>query len=117
MNNDLPMPSLSQLRFDNTFARQFPQLHTRLEPTPLREPFLVHTNAAVAKLLDIDLDAHSPEELAHYFGGHTPLPGSEPLAMTYSGHQFGQYNPQLGDGRGLLLGEVLNERGERTCHK
>ena len=113
MNNDLSMPSLSQLRFDNTFARQFPQLHTRLEPTPLREPFLVHTNAAVAKLLDIDLDVHSPEELAHYFGGHTPLPGSEPLAMTYSGHQFGQYNPQLGDGRGLLLGEVLNERGER----
>jgi uncharacterized protein YdiU (UPF0061 family) len=45
--------------------------------------------------------------------GAMPLPNSQPLAMTYSGHQFGQYNPQLGDGRGLLLGEVVNNKGER----
>lgn len=107
------MPSLEQLAFDNSFARLSPELYSRLTPTPLRDPYLVHANPAVAALLDLDLQQHRAEELAHYFGGHALLPGSEPLAMTYSGHQFGQYNPQLGDGRGLLLGEVLNAKGER----
>ena len=76
----------------------------------LVQPFFIHANPQVAKLLELD---YSAEELVRYFSGADPLPNSQPLAMTYSGHQFGMYNPQLGDGRGLLLGEVVNQQGER----
>ncbi len=107
------MSAFAPLRFDNTFARLSPLLYTRLLPTPLRDPYLVHVNPSVAALLDLDLSALPADTLLKIATGHQPLPGSEPLAMIYSGHQFGQYNPQLGDGRGLLLGEVVNNRGER----
>lgn len=107
------MSVFANLRFDNSFAARFPELCTRLSPTPLREPFLVHANPAVAELLGLTADHLDPHLLARHFSGHEPLPGAEPIAMTYSGHQFGQYNPQLGDGRGLLLGEVITDRGER----
>jgi uncharacterized protein YdiU (UPF0061 family) len=105
------MATLTSLNFDNSFARLPNVLFTALNPTAIKSPFLVHFNPAAAQLLD--LETPSPEELSHYFGGHGALPNSTALAMTYSGHQFGQYNPQLGDGRGLLLGEVINQKGER----
>lgn len=105
------MATLASLNFDNSFAQLSAKLFTPLTPTALYAPFLVHFNAEAAKLLDLDHPAST--ELVDYFSGRALLPGSQPLAMTYSGHQFGQYNPQLGDGRGLLLGEVVNSHGER----
>lgn len=105
------MATLTTLNFDNSFARLPHVLFTAVNPTPIKSPFLVHFNAAAAELLD--LDTPSNDELSQYFSGHALLPNSQPLAMTYSGHQFGQYNPQLGDGRGLLLGEVVNHKNER----
>jgi uncharacterized protein YdiU (UPF0061 family) len=106
------MPPLDALNFDNTFSRLPAGLFTRVPPTGLHKPRLVSFNAEVAALLDLEPECvHSPDFVA-YFSGQKLLPGSDPLAMKYTGHQFGVYNPDLGDGRGLLLGEVVSRRGE-----
>jgi uncharacterized protein YdiU (UPF0061 family) len=105
--------TLENLNFDNSFARLPERFYQITEPQPLKGAHLISFNTEVAALLDLDPCQVTPEALAKYFGGHEPLPGSGPLAMKYTGHQFGVYNPDLGDGRGLLLGEVLNQAGER----
>ncbi|MGH8493626.1 MAG: protein adenylyltransferase SelO [Moraxellaceae bacterium] len=107
------MPTLESLHFDNTFARLPDRFFSRVAPSGFAQPHLVAFNPEVAALLDIDTGEAARPEFAQYFGGQKILPGSEPLAMKYTGHQFGQYNPELGDGRGLLLGEALNAKGER----
>ena len=107
------MGKLTELQFDNTYARLPATFYSKVAPTPLSNPHLVSFNAAAAELLDLDpSEAHSPEFVA-YFGGQTKLPGAESLAMLYAGHQFGVYVPQLGDGRALLLGEVLGSDGAK----
>jgi len=106
------MNTLEQLNFDNTFARLPEYFHTRLGPTPLPEPYLVSFNADAARLLDLSAEQAQRADFAEYFVGNRLLPGSEPLAMLYAGHQFGFYVPQLGDGRAILLGEVKNRSGE-----
>lgn len=107
------MTSLEHLSFDNSFSRLPSGLYSRVEPTGFKRPFLVSFNADAAALIDLDPAEANRPEFAQYLGGQKILPGSEPLAMKYTGHQFGQYNPDLGDGRGLLLGEVVNQKGER----
>ena len=113
MNPDLPaLRTLETLNFDNTYARLPQAFHTKLMPTALSQPHLVSFNESAASLIDLDpLESQRPEFLA-YFSGAKILPGAEPLAMLYAGHQFGHFVPQLGDGRAILLGEVLNRRGE-----
>ncbi len=108
------MRKLDELQFDNTYARLPAHFYARVAPTPLeREPHLVSFNEAAAALIDLDpAEAHTPA-FVEYFSGQKTLPGAEPLAMLYAGHQFGSYVPQLGDGRALLLGEVRNARGEK----
>ncbi|MCP9469731.1 MAG: YdiU family protein [Nitrospira sp.] len=106
--------SLEQLVFDNTYARLPEAFYTKLAPTPFTSvPSVVAFNAEAALLIDLDPQEVTRPEFARLFGGSLLLSGMEPLAMLYSGHQFGVYVPQLGDGRALLLGEVVNERGER----
>lgn len=107
------MATLKNLNFDNSYLRLPECFFQRKDPKPLRNPFLIGFNPEVAKLLDIDPCTVNPKEIAMFLGGEESLPGSEPLAMKYTGHQFGVYNPELGDGRGLLLGEVVNNKGER----
>jgi len=107
------MRRLDQLNFSNSYARLPEPFHTRLPPTPLQGTRLLSFNPAAAELLDLDpLEALRPE-FTPWLSGQAPLPGSEPLAALYAGHQFGHYVPQLGDGRAILLGEVQNRRGER----
>ena len=106
------MNALEQLRFDNSYARLPGRFHSRLRPTPLPAPHLVSFNAAAATLIDLDPAEAARADFAEYFIGNRLLPGSEPLAMLYSGHQFGHYVPQLGDGRAVLLGEICNLAGE-----
>lgn len=108
------MRKLNELQFDNTYARLPAHFYARVAPTPLRrEPHLVSFNEAAAALINLDpAEAHTPAFVA-YFSGQQILPGAEPLAMLYAGHQFGSYVPQLGDGRALLLGEVRNARGAK----
>ncbi|NVK43544.1 MAG: YdiU family protein [Oceanospirillaceae bacterium] len=107
------MRTLESLNFDNSYARLPERFYHRVDPKPLKGAHLISFNPEVAALLDLDACQVGPEALARFFGGHELLPGSEPLAMKYTGHQFGVYNPDLGDGRGLLLGEVVNAAGER----
>lgn len=106
------MRKLEQLNFDNTFARLPDTFHTRLEPTPLPQPYLVSFNVQAAKLIDLDPVEAERAEFAEYFIGNRLLPGSEPLSTLYAGHQFGHFVPQLGDGRAILLGEIKNDKGE-----
>lgn len=106
------MKTIETLTFDNQFARLDEAFYTRLAPTPLHQVKLVAANPEAAQLLDLDAAQLQRPEFLDTFSGKTLHPGFDPLAMIYSGHQFGVYNPQLGDGRGILLGEVVNEKGE-----
>ncbi|MFN3398298.1 MAG: protein adenylyltransferase SelO family protein, partial [Sulfurimicrobium sp.] len=106
------MKKLDQLNFQNSFARLSGAFHSRLRPTPLPAPYLVSFNADAARLIDMDPSEAGRDDFAEHFSGNRLLPGSDPLAMLYAGHQFGHYVPQLGDGRAILLGEVKNRAGE-----
>lgn len=104
--------SLDTLQFDNRFARLGETFSTPVTPEPLEQPRLVVASSAAMALLDLPpAECHNPR-LVDFCAGNAMWNGAEPRAMVYSGHQFGHYNPQLGDGRGLLLGEVRNARGE-----
>src|SRR5690348_12634865 len=106
--------SLESLTFDNTYARLPSAFYAKLTPTPFTSsPYLVSFNPAAADLIDLDHGEAKRPEFAAVFGGAMLAPGMDPLAMLYSGHQFGVYVPQLGDGRAILLGEATNARGER----
>jgi protein adenylyltransferase len=107
------MATLEQLRFDNTYARLPPIFHQNVDPTPVPDPYLVAFNPDAAVLIDLDPNEAAKPEFVDYFAGNRLLPGSEPIAMRYAGHQFGMWVPQLGDGRAILLGEVRNARGEK----
>lgn len=106
------MRKLEQLDFDNTFVRLPKTFYSRTNPTPLSRPYLVSFNANAAELIDLSAQEAERDEFAHFFIGNHILPGSEPLAMLYAGHQFGHFVPQLGDGRAILLGETRNSAGE-----
>ncbi|TCO83678.1 hypothetical protein EV699_10162 [Plasticicumulans lactativorans] len=107
------MRTLDDLAFDNTYARLPDAYFSRVAPQPHGRPTLLHVNPAACALLDLDPAEAARDDFALRFSGHAPLPGAEPIATVYAGHQFGVYVPQLGDGRALLLGEVVNARGER----
>lgn len=107
------MRKLTELSFDNTFARMPEAFYARVTPAPLSAPYLVSFNAAAAELIDLDPEEACRSEFVQYFSGSRALPGAEPLAMLYAGHQFGQYVRQLGDGRAILLGEVREAGGEK----
>lgn len=105
--------NLESLKFENSFAQLDDRFFTKLHPSALHSPYLVCFSDDVAELIGLDPNEKNRPEFTEYFAGHSLIPGTEPLAMVYSGHQFGAYNPQLGDGRGLLLGEVRNAQGEK----
>jgi len=82
-------------------------------PTPVAEPVLLLWNEKLANDLVINLSSqHDSELLAKYFSGNQLVEGSRPLSQAYSGHQFGHFNPQLGDGRAHLLGEIVDDAGQ-----
>jgi uncharacterized protein YdiU (UPF0061 family) len=102
-----------RIPFDNSYARLPDRFFARLDPVPVAEPRLVKLNEALALRLGLDPGSlASPEGLAVLAGNAVPA-GAEPLAMAYAGHQFGGFVPQLGDGRAILLGEILDPAGER----
>jgi uncharacterized protein YdiU (UPF0061 family) len=107
------MKRLEELNFSNSFARLPEHFYQRLQVTPLQGAHLAAFNQQAAKLLDLHPDEAGRDDLHALFNGEKALPGSEPLAAIYAGHQFGQFVPQLGDGRAILLGEVTNQAGER----
>lgn len=116
-----------QFNFDNRFISELPgdetgQLHSRpthgvcwaaARPTPVRQPRLLAWSDEVARMLGLsDEDIHS-ENFLNAFCGNRLLPGMSPYATCYGGHQFGNWAGQLGDGRAISLGEIINQQGER----
>ncbi|MCF6311467.1 MAG: YdiU family protein [Verrucomicrobiales bacterium] len=99
--------------FDNSYARLLEGFFEFTLPTPVNDPQWIALNRNLASELGLDLELlDSPEGLAYLAGNQVP-PGSQPLAMAYAGHQFGGFSPQLGDGRAILLGEVIGNDGLR----
>ena len=95
------------LNFKNRFIDLGPEFYQEKQPDPVTDPYLVDYSPSVGQL--IDLPEEGGDNFLANFSGNNPMEGARPLAMAYSGHQFGSYNPKLGDGRGLLLGEVSNK--------
>ena len=106
------MNTLEDLLFENTYAALPEVFCERVKPTPFPNPYVVSVNHGAADLLNLDPGEFTRPDFAEYFCGAKLLPGSDPIAMLYSGHQFGHYVPQLGDGRAIMLGQVRNEKGE-----
>lgn len=100
-----------ELRFENSYARLAPGFHTRLAATALPAPRLVAASTAALDLLGLDPARITEPEFVEVFAGNRIPRGAEPLAAVYSGHQFGVWAGQLGDGRALLLGEVAGPAG------
>ncbi len=102
-----------RIPFDNSYALLPPQMFTPQMPTPVRAPALIAANADLAELLGIDPAEITGDAAAQVFAGNHIPDGAAPLAQLYAGHQFGHWNPQLGDGRAILLGEVIGTDGVR----
>ncbi len=106
-----PAHALEDLAWDNGFGRLPPDFYTRQAAAPLADPYLVGYSPAAAELIGLDPAQTRRPEFVAAFAGNRPLPGADPLAAVYAGHQFGVYVPQLGDGRALLLGGVAGADG------
>ncbi|MCK0094241.1 YdiU family protein [Yoonia sp. F2084L] len=102
-----------RIPFDNSYAQLPSQMYTAQLPTPVKAPQMIVANADLAAILGIDpADLSAPDAAQVFAGNHIP-DGAAPLAQVYAGHQFGNWNPQLGDGRAVLLGEVIDADGIR----
>src|SRR5436190_5013052 len=99
--------------FDNSFARELEGFYVPWKAAAVAHPSLVKFNRELAEELRLDVDALDSEEGARIFAGNQLPEGAAPLAQAYAGHQFGNFVPQLGDGRALLLGEVVDIHGRR----
>jgi len=119
--------SLRDLRFDNSFVRDLPgdpearnyrrqvrgALYSAVQPTPVPAPRVLAISPEVAALLDMDADSLRADRAAACLAGNDVTDAMTPFAACYGGHQFGSWAGQLGDGRAISLGEVVNGRGQR----
>ena len=96
-----------------SYAQLPERFFTKVKPTPVAAPRLIMFNAPLAEEMGFDNLASEPQALAAILGGNYLPPGMEPISMVYAGHQFGSFVPQLGDGRAILLGEVIDRSGTR----
>ncbi|MFN3670965.1 MAG: protein adenylyltransferase SelO [Bosea sp. (in: a-proteobacteria)] len=101
------------IAFDNSYARLPPRFFEPTLPTPVSKPRLVRLNRALALELGLDPDWLGGEAGVAMLAGNAIADGSTPIAAAYAGHQFGHFVPQLGDGRAILLGEVIDRNGAR----
>ncbi|SJM94338.1 protein adenylyltransferase SelO [Crenothrix polyspora] len=121
------LSDLNQLQFDNRFISELPAdsvtsntrrqvvgaCYSRVLPTPVKKPQKIAYSKEVATLLDLSDEVCESEHFAQIFTGNQLAAGMEPYATCYGGHQFGNWAGQLGDGRAINLGEIINQRGER----
>ena len=99
--------------FDNTYSQLPERFYVRLDPVPVSEPGLIRVNRGLAELLGIDPAWLESEAGIETVAGNRVPDGADPIATVYAGHQFGSWNPRLGDGRAILLGEVVGDDGQR----
>ncbi|MGO2391303.1 MAG: protein adenylyltransferase SelO [Halomonas sp.] len=100
------------LSFEHFYSTLPEPLWIESQATPVARPELIAFNAPLAQMLGAK-EVPDPATLAQWFSGNQPMPGAKPGALGYAGHQFGNFVPQLGDGRALLLGEVVDQNGTR----
>ena len=127
MNSQAKISSLDDLVFDNRFIRELPAdaetinkrrqvigaCYSRVLPTPVAKPQSVAYSREAAELLDLTTDVCESDDFVQVFAGNRLAAGMEAYATCYGGHQFGNWAGQLGDGRAINLGEVVNRKGER----
>ncbi len=113
MTHVSPNPAAARFAFDNTYARELEGFYVPWKAAQVAQPRLVKLNRELAKELGLDAGALDSEEGARIFAGNETPEGALPLAQAYAGHQFGGFSPQLGDGRALLLGELIDRNGRR----
>jgi serine/tyrosine/threonine adenylyltransferase len=113
VNPRTELSTMSAFAFDNTYARLPERFFARLAPTPVRAPRLIRVNRGLAERLGLDPDALACEAGVQALAGNRVPATAEPIATAYAGHQFGGFVPQLGDGRAILLGELLDRDGAR----
>jgi len=106
-------PTPAPFAFDNTFARQLEGFYVPWKAAAAPAPRLLHFDRALADELCLRVGGMDEGALASLFAGNTIPEGAYPLAQVYAGHQFGGFSPRLGDGRALLLGEVIDRQGRR----
>jgi uncharacterized protein YdiU (UPF0061 family) len=99
--------------FEHSYARQLPGAFVPWQPSPVPAPRLLFFNEALAAELQLDAAELRGDEGAVLFAGNALPDDAQPIAQAYAGHQFGGFSPQLGDGRALLLGELIDRRGQR----
>ncbi len=118
---------LSSLKFDNNFVQNLPgdpenknncrqvynACYSKVFPTSVKNPYLIACSQEAAKLLDLEEGSCKTDLFCSVFSGKKTLPGMIPFAMCYGGHQFGSWAGQLGDGRAINLGEIINSNGHR----
>ena len=104
---------ISELSFDNTYFQLPKDFYQEVEPTSFHNPHLVAFNEEVSELIELDPTEAEESDFADYICGKKKIPGTNPIAMYYTGHQFGVYNKDIGDGRAILLGEVVNSSGQK----
>jgi uncharacterized protein YdiU (UPF0061 family) len=100
-----------QIPFKNRYVALGEDFYARTRPTPVTRPTLIKFNEELAIAIGMSPVPLDPDTIAAVFSGNVIPEGAEPLAMAYSGHQFGHFNPTLGDGRAILLGEVTGPSG------
>ncbi len=99
--------------FDNTYARELPGAAVAWKPATVPEPRVLFANTELAEQLGLPADALTGPDAAALFAGNLLPEDAEPVAQAYAGHQFGGFSAQLGDGRALLLGELIDRSGQR----
>ncbi len=112
-NVDAPVPAEAVFPFDNSYARLPDRFFARLAPTPVAAPRLIRVNEGLAWRLGIDPAVLASPAGVEVLAGNRVPDEAAPIAMAYAGHQFGGWVPQLGDGRAILLGEVIDRDGVR----
>jgi len=101
------------MKFNNTYCNLPDRFYKKTLPENFSNPKLLKFNNVLSDKLGLGLESESENELAQIFSGQKLLKSSKPIAQAYAGHQFGHFVPQLGDGRALLLGEVVDSNGNR----
>ncbi len=104
---------MALIRFDNSYARELEGFSVPWQPQAVPQPKLLFFNAALAEELGLDGAALAGDLGTQIFAGNSVPEGAQPVAQAYAGHQFGGFSPQLGDGRAVLLGEVVDRAGKR----
>jgi uncharacterized protein YdiU (UPF0061 family) len=104
---------MDPIAFDNSYARLPERFYARQAPEPVTTPGPIRVNTALAETLGIDMDWINSAAATEVVAGNAIPPGADPIATAYAGHQFGGFNPQLGDGRAVLLGEIVAPDGRR----